>query len=421
MRAGWGKAVKLPSFEVLFPRPYYSDMPIFSDGTDSNGIPFYAYYIRPYSAVYNPELQWQYSKQTELGVEVNLKGVNITLSAYDNKIMNAYSASTDYTPFTYKFTSPLPENFPIVRENRIYNIDQNTGIVTISDKTGQHADETLAYKNRKTFKSKTTYINGSPVVRRGLEWTLDFDKIQALQTSFRIDGNYYYYRSTNEKTSAYTLSVNGADGNPYQYVGYYAGGHNASNGTETKRLNSNLTVTTHIPTIRLIVSLRVEGTFYNYSQNLSEYNGAQRGFLLDGKEDYFPSATGGSIYNRNQFTGLYPLYYSSHDDMETKIPFAEAFTDAYKNNRPLYNELVNLVMKSNTDYYFNTNKISGFYSANISITKEISNIASISFNATNFTNNMQIVRSSSNNVHYSVYESGYIPRFYYGLSLRLKL
>jgi hypothetical protein len=420
-RAGWGKAVKLPSFEVLFPRPYYSDMPAFSDGTDSNGIPFYAYYIRPYATVYTPELQWQYNKQTELGIEMKLKGVYITLSAYDNKMMNAYTTSTNYTPFTYKLTMPLPENFPIARENRIYNIDPKTGIVTISDKTGQHADETLAYKERKTFKSHTTYINGSPSVRRGLEWALDFDKIQALQTSFRIDGNYHYYRGTDETTSAYTPSVNGADGNPYQYVGFYVGGHNAGNGMETKRLSSNLTLTTHIPAIRLIVSLRVEGAFYHASQNLSEYKGEQRGFLLAGKEDYFPSATGGSIYNRNRFTGLYPQYYVSHDDMETQIPFAEALADAYKNNRPLFNELVNLVVKPNTDYYFNESKISGYYSANISITKEISDIASISFYATNFTNNMQVVRSSSNNVHYAIYESGYIPKFYYGLSLRLKL
>jgi hypothetical protein len=425
LRAGWGKAVKLPSFEVLYPRPYYSDIPVFSDGTDSKGIPFYAYYIHPYSAVYNPELQWQYNKQTELGVEVRLKGVYITLSAYDNRIMNAYTQTTKYTPFSYKLTTPLPEGFPIVRDNRIYNIDRNTGIVTVSDKTGQFPDETLSYKERKTFKSNTVFINGTPSIRRGLEWTLDFDKIQALQTSIRIDGNYYYYRGTNETISAYSPSISNGDEDKslYRYVGFYVGGHNSSNGFETKRLSSNLTVTTHIPAIRLIVSLRVEGTFYNSSQNLSEYNGAQRGFLLDGKEDYFPAATGGSLYNRNKFTGLYPLYYVSHDDMETKIPFAEAFADAYKNNRPLYEELVNLVVKSNTDYYFNENKISGYYSANISITKEISNIASISFNATNFTNNLQIVRSSNNNVHQTIYENGsnYIPRFYYGLSLRLKL
>jgi hypothetical protein len=289
----------------------------------------------------------------------------------------------------------------------VYNIDPKTGIITVSDKTGHSPDETLSYKDRKTFRANTTFVNGTPSIRRGVEWILDFDKIQALQTSIRIDGNYYYYHGTNETVSAYSPAISSGDEDKslYRYVGFYVGGHNSSNGFETKRLTSNLTVTTHIPAIRLIVSLRVEGTFYNSRQNLSEYNGGQRSFLLDGKPV------------------LYPLYYVSHEDMNTKIPYAEKLAWARENDAALYNDLVNLVLKPNTDYYFNENKISGYYSANLSITKEIGNVASISFNATNFTNNMQIVTSSNNNVHQTIYENGsnYIPRFYYGLSLRLKL
>jgi hypothetical protein len=424
LRAGWGKTCKLPSFEVLFPRPYYSDIPVFSDGT-LNKIPVYAYYIRPYAAVYNPGLRRQYAEMYDSGIEMKLRGVYITLSAYSNKTVDAYTANTNYTPFAFKQTASIPETFPIARENRLYHIDRQTGIVTVSDKTGLHPAQTLPYTERKTFKSNTIFVNGSPTMRRGLEWSMDFDKIRALQTSVRLDGSYYHYRSTEETVGAFSPSISNADAERslYRYVGFYAGGNNAANGRETRRLTSNLTVTTHIPAIRLIVSLRLEGTFYHYTQNLSEYGGAQRSFLLDGKESYFPSSTAtGSIYNRNRFTGLYPLYYVSYDDMNTKIPFAEKFAWAYDNNRALYEELLNLVVKPTTDYYFNKNKISGYYSANISVTKEIGNIASISFNAINFTNNMQQVHSSANDTHQTIYENGsnYIPRFYYGLSLKLK-
>jgi hypothetical protein len=431
LRAGWGKAVKLPSFEILYPRPAYSDTRVFSPGTLSDGTSFYAYHIRPHSLTYNPNLQWQYNVQTELGVEMKLKGVYIALSAYDNTIRKGYTTATSYLPFTYKYTgnSQLGTDFPIASLDRQYHIDRNTGVVSVSDLTGQHADIQLDYLERKTFKSNAMYINGSPAVRRGLEWTLDFDKIQALQTSVCVDGNYYYYHSTEETIDAYSPQVNMADGSPYQYVGFYVGGHGSSNGYETKRLTSNLTITTHIPAIRLIVSLRVEGAFYNSRQNLSEYDGQQRSFVLNNKEDYLPSASGGSIYNSNQFAGLYPLYYTNHGDVETKIPFAEKLAWAYNNRNSdseaaaLYNELTKLVIKSGTNYYFNENTVSGYYSANISITKEIGNIASISFNATNFTNNMQQVRFSDNNTQQSIYENGSIsiPKFYYGLSLRLKL
>lgn len=87
----------------------------------------------------------------------------------------------------------------------------------------------------------------------------------------------------------------------------------------------------------------------------------------------------------------------------------------------LYNELAKLVSVTNNDYLFDANRVSGYYSANISITKEINDIASLSFNATNFTNNMQLVKTSDTGFYTTTFKSGYIPNFYYGLSLRLKI
>jgi hypothetical protein len=156
--------------------------------------------------------------------------------------------------------------------------------------------------------------------------------------------------------------------------------------------------------------------------NLSEYSQGQRGFILDERMDYFPSSTGNAgIYDKDRYVGVYPLYYVSYDDMETKIPFAEKFVWARDNDQALYNELVKLIEKTNTGYYFNTNRLSNYYSANISITKEIGDFASISFNAINFLNNMGLITSSNNHSESSLYGSSYIPRFYYGLSLTIKI
>ena len=56
--------------------------------------------------------------------------------------------------------------------------------------------------------------------------------------------------------------------------------------------------------------------------------------------------------------------------------------------------------------------------ANFSITKELGDIASLSFYANNFFNNMGQVFSTKTGNYSSV--SSYIPSFYYGLTLRLK-
>ena len=134
----------------------------------------------------------------------------------------------------------------------------------------------------------------------GLDWIIDFAQIPALRTSVRLDGNYYYYKGIEENLIAWMPSSasNMADGNPYKYVGYYGGSSitstssstsaSVSNGSLSKQLNMNLTITTHIPKIRMILSMRIEGSFYNYKKNLSEYsNGESRGFALENAGDYF--------------------------------------------------------------------------------------------------------------------------------------
>jgi outer membrane cobalamin receptor len=424
IRAGWGKAVKLPSFKALYPAPSYIDRLAFAAGTMADGTTFYAYHIMPYSPRYNPHLKWQASRQAEAGFEAKLKNINISVSVFASKVIDAYMTTTEYTPFSYKLTDQSAlEGSHIPSANRMYNIDRSTGVVTVSDKTGEFQAYDLAYRNRNTFKSNSMYINNSPSIRRGVEWIVDFGKIKSLQTSVRWDGNWYYYRGTEERIMQGMPSgqymVDGTT--PYKYVGFYVGGDSYTNGDETKRLTSNVTVTTHIPAIRLIVSLRLEGTLCDVKQFLCEYGAGQRGFVIDDKADYFPSTAQTDIYAGNRYVGLYPLYYVSYDDMETQIPFAEKFLWARDNDRTLYNDLAKMVVKSNYDFFFNPDRKSVYAFANISVTKEIGNFASISFNAINFLNTMKLVSSSRENTKYTLYDSSSIPQFYYGMSVKIKL
>lgn len=422
-RGGWGRAVKLPSFLILYPRPSYLDIQTFAPGTTSDGKTFYAYYTMPREQLYNPDLKWQFNQQAEIGLDADIKGIKVMLTASVNTIFNPYVESTIYNPFTYKLTDQRHlENSFIPIEDRIYSVDNLTGIVTVRDKTGLNNDEILAFEERTRATTSKTYVNGSPIKRRQLNWIVDFGMIPSLKTSLRWDGSYSYYRTV-EKTILASMPnslQNMADGNPYKYIGFYAGGSSSSNGDLNKNLNTNLTITTHIPAIRMIISLRLESTLYSHSQYLSEYNG-ERGFVLDGKNEYLPSELGGSIYDGDKYVGLYPEYYVSFDDPETKIPFMEKFLWAKDNDPALYNELAKLVSKTNTNYYFNERKLSAYYSANLNITKEIGDIASITFNATNFFYNMMKVKNTWDDSESSLYDSSTIPKFYYGLSLKIKI
>ncbi len=437
LHAGWGKSVKLPSFQILYPTPSYYDTEVFRSQSTADNTTLSAWYCRPSKAIYNPDLKWQYTNQTDIGIEMNIKGTRISLSAFHHRTYNAYMASNVYTPFSYNYTPVASlENVSIPSADRIYTIDQE-GIITISDATGTMSPIRLdvdqngnkLYNTRRFYQTNIRYINASPIDRYGLEWIVDFKQIKALNTSLRLDGNYYYYKSADETLFA---SMNNSNTKmtgtqePYQYIGWYRGTNSAgaavtsvANGAISKALNLNTTITTHIPKIRLIVALRLEATLYNYHKAISELDGAVRGIALNSQADYV--GTPFDSNTENKYIAVYPEYYSTWDNPDEKIPFAEKFLWAKDNDPTLYNDLCNLVVKSNTPYTMDANRINAYYSANLSITKEIGDHVSVSFYANNFFNNMKTVHSSQTDLNTSLFSSSYIPSYYYGLSLRLKL
>ena len=401
LHAGWGKSVKLPSFQVLYPSPSYYDIEVFRSPSTADNTTVSAWYCRPSKAVYNPDLKWQYTNQTDIGIEMNIKGTRVSLSAFRHRTYNPYMATTEYTPFSYYYTpvSAL-EGLTIPTDGRTYAINPTTGTVTVSSADGSTA--TVPNNERRFYQTNTHYVNASPLDRYGLEWIIDFKQIKALNTSLRFDGNYYYYKSDDETLFASMHNSNTkmtGTGEPYQYIGWYRGTNGTTsaqtsiaNGAISKTLNLNTTITTHIPKIRLIMALRLESTLYSYRKSLSNFEG-----------------------------DVYPEYYTTWDDPNTMIPFAEKFLWAKDNDQTLYNDLQNLVVHPNAAYVMNANRISAYYSANLSVTKEIGDHVSISFYANNFFNNMKTVHSSQTDLDTSLFSSSYIPSYYYGLSLRLKL
>lgn len=422
IRGGMGDAVKLPSFAILYDAPNYKQQLTFAPGALADGTTYYAYHIQPTRQLVNPNLKWQTTRQTEVGMDVQLGQVKIAINAYRNKSRNGYMSATHYTPFTYKYTDQRAiEGTAIPIENRVFSINQQTGVVTLSDRTGQFAALQLPYAERTTFKSESYATNSSPILREGIEWIADFGKIPALYTHIRLDGSFYHYKGVNETLVAGlpSSSQNMANGLPYKYIGYYAGSTTTSNGSDTKRLNTNMTFTTHLPRLRLLFSLRIESTLYQASRYLSEYGGKSQGVVLSDRTDYTGSST--DIYGGDRYVAVYPIYYVSADDMNTKIPFEERFLWAKENDKALYNELAKLVSKTNTAYFFNQNRISPYFSANLSITKEIGKRFSLSFYANNFLNNLSKVTSSWNDTESTLYDSSRIPAFDYGMTFRVKL
>ena len=431
IHGGYGQGYKLPSFQVLYPADSYSDKLVFTPGSTSDNKAFYAYYTNVSKALYNDELKWQSAHQTDIGAELRIKDIKFSISGYYNRTVNPYQQINVYTPFSYNYTSQEAlENCGIPSKDRQYSIDPTTGIVTVGS-LSDGTTITLPASRRNTYIYNRKYVNGSPVSRYGLEWTLDIPILKhatPVGLELRFDGNYYHYKGISNLLVAGSPTGIGdyaEDSGIKPLIGYYAGSNVTSassvatpsvcNGSLSKGCSVNTTLTVRIPKVRLIMTVRLESTFLNYKRNLAASKNA---VLLSAAGDVFGQQYSGE---KDSYVAMYPEYYSTWDNPGKYLPFAENLEWAYNNDPVLYNQLRHLIVRSNTAYYFNPQNISAYFSANFSITKEIGQWVSVSFYANNFFNNMSFVRNSQTGLQSSLFSSGYIPKFYYGLSLRIKI
>ncbi len=431
LHAGYGKSVKLPSFQVLYPADNYADKLVFTPGSTADNKAYYAYYTHVQQALYNPNLKWQHSKQWEIGADATIGKARLSLSAFWNKTYNPYQTVNIYTPLAYNQTSQSAlEDCGIAVADRAYGVDPTTGVVTVTS-TADGRTITLPYSTRHTFSSNRQYVNGSPVTRYGLEWVAEMPLVSNAHTvglSLRFDGKYYHYRGIDNTLIAGSpngIADQASDATTQPLIGYYVGSNvtstsststpSVSNGILNKGCSLNTTLTARIPKLRLIMTMRLEATFLNYRRNLSENRTT---IALQEAGDITGTAYNGE---ENRYVAVYPEYYSTWDNPSDRIPFAEALLAAKDNDPALYQQLSRLIVRSNTAYYFNPQDISSYYSANFSITKEIGRWVSLSFYANNFLNNMSTIKNSQTGLESSLFSSGYIPKFYYGVSIRIKL
>ena len=318
-----------------------------------------------------------------------------------------YKYTSTYTPFAYNVLQ-LPEGFELSANPQI-TVDNQTGMGYIRDDEDSYWTPLDVKVKDQTFVRSTSPDNGPDITRRGAEMIIDFPEITPLRTQFRVDAAYTYSKYIDNSLSYYYQngwSHTSLANRSYQYVGIYANGDNSSttaNGKRTHSLDANITAITRIPKARLIISCKLEASLIKRSQNLSEYNGTSYAFNVSENSN---EKTGGSIYDGNSYTAIYPVAYL---DLNNEV---HPFTAAEAENP----DFAHLIRKSGNAYTFVADGYDPYFSANISITKEIGDHVSLSFNAINFTNSRAYVKSYATGT-----SAIFTPNFYYGLTCRIKL
>ncbi|MBP6453565.1 MAG: hypothetical protein KA268_00335, partial [Bacteroidales bacterium] len=148
---------------------------------------------------------------------------------------------------------------------------------------------------------------------------------------------------------------------------------------------SALHIVTNIPSVRMVVSLIGQCIWMNDRWNLYD---KERVYKLDSVGNRVFGDWGGI---RNEET-MYrdPDYYL--DKNGTVRPFSDYYSSA---DPDLKRRLKTLILSTNQPYYFQKSGYRPYFMANLRITKEIGDIASLSFYANNFTNSRPIMKLNS--------------------------
>jgi len=405
VRGGWGITEKLPSFYILYPRQEYRDIRTF-DFSPSAGNSTYIYYTQPYTMAFNPDLKWQRNSNSEVGIDAFVLGTRISLTGFCNITENPYKYSNLYTPFSYNYLK-LPDGFAMPSDPML-KVDSQTGMAYVRGSGDEYWTPMEVKVTDRTFAKSLYQDNGADLLRAGAELIADFPEIKPIRTSFRFDASYIYTDYTDDGLSYYYKdgwSHTSIPDRSYQYVGIYANGGNSiavANGKRTHSLDANLTAVTHIPQARIIITCRLEMSLLKLSRNLSVHDGKDYAFTVSQTDN---APTGGNINDGNSYTAVYPVAYMDQDGNVHPFTSAEASDPEFRN----------LIVKSNNAYTFAQDGYDPYFSANLSITKEMGNHVSLSFFANNFTNSRPHVKSYATGV-----SAIFTPAFYYGLTCRLK-
>ena len=404
IRAGWGITEKLPSYYILYPVQEYRDIQVFgfSHGDSST----YVYYTQPYSMLYNENLKWQRNINAELGIEASFWGTSVSLVGWFNQTRYPYTYYNTYTPFSYDIME-LPDGYTVPDDPQIM-VDSQTGTVYLRGSDSDYWTAMNVKVTDKTFYESDLPSNGNDIFRAGAELIIDFPEIKPISTQLRLDGNYSFTRYI-DNTLTYFYRTGWSHSiesdKSYEYVGIYANGGNGSstvNGKVSHKIDANITAITRIPQARLVVTCRLEMSLLNSFWNLSQYKGKEYAFNVS---ESGTDATGGSIYDGDSYTAIYPVMYMDEDGVLHEFTETEASDPAF----------ANLILKSGNAYTFAKDGYGVYMSANLSITKEMGDHVSLSFYANNFTNSRKWVTSKATGV-----SAIFTPSFYYGLTCRLK-
>lgn len=375
IRAGRGVSCKMPSMIYLYPEPAYKDLVSYSyNDFNANNYGLAVITTRKMETV-NPDLHLQKSLNTEFGLEFDQGKVSGSIVWYDERMSGGYGFTTEFSPveyrrYGYSWVNGAPSQTTLP-----------SGAAPVYDGGAVSSGGTgLPYISDTTFMARSVPGNNISNHKKGLEFTLEFPAIKAINTSISVSGAWQKMELSNGGLTG-RLYGGLQNGRSYPWVGIYAGSTTVSNSSIRERFNTNIRFVTHIPRIAMVFTLTAQMVFSESTTYRYNYNGLSLPYYYD---DNGHKVSGPDVLEDSEHTKyISPIYIMGRDGEILRFTGRMEKDPAYKN----------LILSTNTPGYYLRQSFPFYSMFNIRLTKEMK-AATISFYANNFLNMKGRVRNS---------------------------
>ncbi|RIJ45975.1 TonB-dependent receptor [Maribellus luteus] len=361
LRAGYGQTTKAPTLLHLYPDKHYSDYVNFNYYPDLAVVT-----TNVKEDTRNPELKASTSEKLEAGIDFRVNNVKARITGFYEKQEGGFILDHNFFLLMYRqYEQIAPGLHPyFVKGQGVYYTAPDT-----------ETPVAVSYEMNEKFYSYGIYRNAQSRRKRGIEYNIDFGRIEALHTSFVLNGawlqtethrtdapywNQQHYTTYNNNISTQESFVVKFP-NKYGY------------GVVQERLNSNLSIITHIPEIRMLVTLTTQAIWYEKDWR-KRYDDYQL-YSLSDLRDYLGQPNLFQNEQEDEYYYYLPVSYRNYDDVEHPYLVAD-----------FQNTLAQQAIEKEKRYRFAARTLDPLFVFNIKISKEIAQRFKLSFFANNFLN-----------------------------------
>jgi hypothetical protein len=289
--AGIGQHTKMPTMEQLFPDMLYIDfiqLNYYHDNPDYRRINLMTYIVNPRNTALEPAR----NLKKEVSIDINVGGNRLAVTAFREKMTSGFRMQSYYQTYQYK-------------QYDASGIDAAslTGQPRLSDLSFTVINELAGYGN---------YTNGSMTLKEGIEYTLETKRFPVILTRLTINGAYFRTTYNNSIVDSYRPSQV-IDNRQIQYVGLYAN----DDGSVRESFNTNFTLDTDVPRLKLGFSISAQCLWFTTSQRKEVSNYPVQYIAPDGSIHDWQDSDADDMYLR----WLVRDYTSSQFE-KNRVPFA---------------------------------------------------------------------------------------------------